>query len=132
MKYKVLEEFVLNGITQKADSIIDLDYQRANLKSIQKNIEKVDEKAALADKSVLGSIVPGKELTPEQKEKLAKENVEVSAEAQRLAAEHRAIDQIEGKNEPPVKIIADLLKEKLVNEEFEKKEIVAPIEPKAE
>lgn len=129
MKYKILEEFILNGITQKVDSIVDLDYQRANLKSIQGKIEKIDEKAAIADKSVLGSIVPGKELTPEQKEKLAKENVEVSAETQRLAAEHRAADQIEGKNEPPVKVIADLLKEKLVNEEFEKKEIV---EPKAE
>jgi len=121
MKYKVLEEFVLNGITQKLDSIIDLDYKMANLKSIQGKIEKVDEKVASADKSVLGSIVPGKPLTEEQKKKLAEENAAVSTEAHKLAAMHHAEDLKTGKGEPVIGAIASALKEKLVNEEFEKK-----------
>ena len=123
-KYKVLEEFNLNGIIQKKDSIIDLDFQKANLKSIQEKIEKAPDNPV--DKSVLGNVVPGVPLTPEQKEKLAKENADESAEAQRLAGEHRARDQAEGKGEPAVKIVADALKEKLENNEFEKKEDLPP------
>src|SRR3990167_5087926 len=41
MKFKVIKEFVLNGIIQKANTVIELDYAKANLKSIQENIEKV-------------------------------------------------------------------------------------------
>ena len=40
-KYKVLKEFVLNGILKKANTIIELDYQQGHLKSIQENIELV-------------------------------------------------------------------------------------------
>jgi len=121
-KYKVLEEFVLNGIVQKLDSIIELDNMKASLKSIQKNIEKVaDNVQTSVGGSVLGSIKEGEQLTPEQKEKLAKENLAETVEAQRLAAERRTQDQQEGKNEPPVKVIADILKGKLEREEFETK-----------
>ena len=63
-----------------------------------------------------------KQLTPEQKEKLAKENLVESIEAQRLAAEHQARDRAEGKGEPAVLTVANLLKRKLENEEFTKKE----------
>lgn len=125
MKYKILKEFVLNGIVQKVDSIIELDYQKANLKSIQGNIEKViiDNQQK---ESVLNEIIPGKPLTPEQKEKLAKENITETVNAQNLAAEHRARDIAEGKGEPSVKVIADALKDKLANEEFQNKENPAP------
>ena len=125
MKYKILKEFVLNGIVQKVDSIIELDYQKANLKSIQGNIEKViiDNQQK---ESVLNEIIQGKTLTPEQKEKLAKENITETVNAQNLAAEHRARDIAEGKGEPSVKVIADALKDKLANEEFQNKENPAP------
>lgn len=126
-KYKVLKEFNLNGIIQKENDIIELDFRLANLKSIQGNIEKVPDNAVPKDTSVLGNLTPGVPLTPEQKEKLAKENIAATAEAQRLAAEQRARDFAEGKGEPTVKVVADALKEKLVNEEFEKKENVQPI-----
>ena len=120
-KYKVLEDFNLNGIIQKAESLIDLDFRLANLKSIQKMIEKVPDSAAPKDTSALGGVTPGVPLTPEQKEKLAKENIAETTEAQRLAAEHRARDLVEGKGEPVVNAVAEALKEKLTNEEFEKK-----------
>src|SRR3990167_451961 len=125
-KYKVLESFVLNGIEQQKDAIIELDYQKANLKSIQKNIEKIPDNALPKDTSALGGVVPGVPLTPEQKEKLAKENLETTTEAHRLAAEQRGRDQAEGKGEPAVKVVADLLKEKLEKEEFESKGNPAP------
>ncbi len=125
-KYKVLKEFNLNGIIQKEDSIIELDFRLANLKSIQGNIEKVPDNATPKDSSVLGNLTPGVPLTPEQKEKLAKENITETAEAQRLAAEHRSRDLAEGKGEPTIKVVADALKEKLEKEEFESKGTPTP------
>lgn len=120
-KFKVLTEFVLNGITQKAESIIELDNKMASLKSIQANIEKVPDNTPIPGKegSVLGSIVPGQPLTPETKEKLAKENIEQSNEAIRLAGEKTKADMDAGLGQPPVQVIADALKSKLENEEFQ-------------
>lgn len=43
MKYKVIEDFVMNGVLYKKDSVIELDYKYASLKSIQKNIVKVEQ-----------------------------------------------------------------------------------------
>jgi len=125
-KYKVLKDFNLNGIIQTKDAIIDLDFRLANLKSIQGNIEKVPDNSALKDSSVLSNLTPGVPLTPEQKEKLAKENATVTAEAHRLATEQRARDQAEGKGEPTVKVVADLLKDKLENEDFQSKGNLPP------
>jgi len=68
----------------------------------------------------LKDITPGQQLTPEQKEKLAKENASISDEAHRLAAEHRARDIAEGKGEPAVAAVANLIKKQLENEEFKK------------
>lgn len=65
-------------------------------------------------------IKPGEQITPEQRAALAKENVELSTEAHRLAAEHRALDVQEGRGEPAVTAVAGLLKKKLEGEEFEK------------
>lgn len=119
-KYKVLEEELnINGIIHKKDTIIDLDFQKANLKSIQGKIEKVPDNAVPKDNSVLGAVVPGVPLTPEQKEKLAKENAEMSAEAHRMAADARAQDIAEGREKPTVAAVANALKEKLQKEEFE-------------
>ena len=84
-KYKVKEEFNLNGIIRKVDDIIELDFRLANLKSVQGKIEKIPDNVVLKDTSVLGNVVPGTPLTPEQKEKLAKENLAESVEAQRLS-----------------------------------------------
>lgn len=39
-KYKVIKEFVMNGITHKVDSIIELTHLQEQLKSIKENIEK--------------------------------------------------------------------------------------------
>ena len=103
----------------KKDSIVELDYQKANLKSIQKNIEKMPDNAVVPDGTALGGIIPGKELTPEQKEKLAKENLASTQEAERLAAEARERDIQQGKGEPVVNTIAESLKEKLENKEFQ-------------
>ena len=64
-------------------------------------------------------IKPGEQLTPEQKIALSKENVELSTDAHRLAAEHRARDVAEGRGEPAVTAVAGLLKKKLEGEEFE-------------
>ena len=127
-KYKVLNEFNLNGIIQKEGDIIDLDFRLANLKSIQGNIEKVPDNTVPKDNSVLGSVVPGVPLTEEQKKKLAEENIAETARAQELAAEQRAKDQAEGRAEPAVKVVADALKDKLVNEEFEQKSGALPEE----
>ena len=57
---------------------------------------------------------------------MAKENITETVNAQNLAAEHRARDIAEGKGEPSVKVIADALKDKLANEEFQNKENPAP------
>ena len=37
-KYKILKEFLLNGIIQKENSVVELNNQQAALKSIQKFI----------------------------------------------------------------------------------------------
>lgn len=66
----------------------------------------------------LNEIKPGQPLTEEQKEKLAKENAEITNDAHRLAAEHRAHDIAEGKGEPAVAAVAGLIKKQLENEEF--------------
>jgi hypothetical protein len=119
MKYKVLSDFVLNGILQKAESVIELDHKMSSLKSIQANIEKMPIEAATPASTIPG-VVPGQLLTEEQKAKLAKDNQVETAEAHRLAADQRARDIAEGKGEPVVKTVADSLKEKLVNEDFNK------------
>lgn len=72
--------------------------------------------------NLLNNLKPGEKLTPKQKEKLAKENLTASTDAQKLAAEHRAKDIQEGKGEPAVKAVADLIQKKLENEDFSKKE----------
>ena len=70
--------------------------------------------------SELNNLKPGEMLTQEQREKLAKENLAETVEAQRLASEHRSRDIAEGKGEPAVTAVAGLLKKKLENEEFQK------------
>lgn len=69
----------------------------------------------------LNEVKPGVEMSVEDKEALAKSNVEASAEAQRLAAEHRARDFANGGNEKPLMpSVADSIKAKLEREEFNK------------
>lgn len=69
------------------------------------------------------NVTPGKQLSPEEKEKLAKENADSSAEAQRLAAEHRSRDmQQSGQDKPVAQSVADSIKGKLEREEFSKPE----------
>ena len=126
-KYKVIKEFVLNGIVQKENEIIELSYVQENLKSIKENIEKVtveNTPSVSSDSSTLGSLKPGQEITPEQKEKLAKENAAESANAYAMAAEQRTVDIAEGRGEPAVATVANLLKDKLENNEFNKPETV--------
>lgn len=79
----------------------------------------------------INELKPGEKLTPEQKEKLAKDNADASADAQRLAAEHRARDQAEGKGEPAVKVVADILKDKLMRGDFQKKDDTKTNQPPA-
>jgi len=76
--------------------------------------------------SELTNLKPGEQLTQEQKAKLAKENIASSTEAQRLAAEHQARDRAEGKGEPAVQTVANLLKGKLERGEFESKGTPVP------
>ena len=95
-----------------------LDFVHANLKSIQGKIEQTTVTVAPKGEEVLASIVPGQALTEEQKKKLADENARVSADAHAMAADQRARDIAEGKNMPAVGAVADMLKEKLTNEEF--------------
>lgn len=66
----------------------------------------------------INNLTPGQPLTPEQREKLAKSNIEATTEAQRLAAEHIERDRQEGKGEPAVKAVADMLKDKLLKEDI--------------
>lgn len=117
-KYEILEYFVMNGIPQKVGDIVELDYVRANLKSIQGKIKPTTVTVAPKGEEVLSTIIPGKELTVEQRMKLAKENAEASTQAQQMAAEQRARDIAEGKGMPAVAEVANMLKEKLANEEF--------------
>lgn len=123
-KYKVLKEFVLNGVTKKVDEVINLSQREEQLKSIKENIEKVpeDTKATSQDGSALGSVKPGTPLTEEQKKKLAEENARISVEANKQASEQLAQDIVEGRGEPVVKGVAEALKDKLVNEEFQHKQ----------
>ena len=127
MKYKIVNEFVLNGIQQKAGNIVNLDAKIAGLKSIQANIEKVPETTPLTgaavNESVMASIKPGEQLTAEQKEKLSKENAAATAEAFRMADEANSREVAEGRAKPAVNQVADLLKAKLEAEEFVKKEV---------
>lgn len=58
----------------------------------------------------INDIRPGQVMTPEQREKLAKANEEASAEAQRLAADHRGRDERE---RPVSQVVADSIKDKL-------------------
>lgn len=118
-KYEVTEEFVLNGKTMKVGEVHELEYTIANLKSIQGKIKQATIVVAPKGQEVLASIVPGKELTEEQKEKLRKENAQATADAHAMAADQRARDLAEGKGEPVVNAVADALKEKLLNEEFQ-------------
>lgn len=120
-KYKVLKEFVLNGKQLNVGDIVDLDYVKANLKSIQGNIEKAPESMATTDGSVIGSLKPGVQLTEEQKKKLATENAAESAQAHQMAAEQRGRDVAEGKADAPVKVVAEALKEKLELGQFSSK-----------
>ena len=63
---------------------------------------------------VPNSIQPGVQLSEKDREALAKENLEISNEAQRLASEHRARDMAEKGNEKPVLVeVADSVLEKL-------------------
>ena len=73
----------------------------------------------MADK--INEIVPGRQLSEEEKSALMKSNIEASSEAQRLAAEHRARDMAEKGNEKPLaQSVADSIKDKLVREDFQK------------
>lgn len=118
-KYEVLEEFVLSGKTMKVGEVHELDYTIANLKSIQGKIKQTTVVVAPKGQEVLASIVPGQPLTEEQKEKLRKENAQATADAHAMAADQRARDLAEGRGEPVVAAVADALKEKLLNEEFQ-------------
>lgn len=71
--------------------------------------------------SELENIKPGQPMTEEQKVKLAKENESSTAEAQRLAEEHRQRDVAEGRGEPAVSAVASIIRNKLENDQFEKK-----------
>jgi hypothetical protein len=108
----------MNGNTMKVGDVVELDYTMANLKSIQSKIKLTTVVVAPKGEEVLASIVPGKLLTEEQREKLRVENAAASADAQALAADQRARDLAEGKGEPVVNTIAEVLKDKLTNEEF--------------
>src|SRR3990167_2397918 len=136
-KYKVLKELVLNGSTLKADSIVELRGVHEKLKSIKDNVEKVPNETPLtvgtaAEVSVLGGIVPGTPLTPEQKEKLAAENAAETKLANQLAAEHIARDVAErGHDKPVATAVADSVLAKLQTNDFKKSE-GALAEPPAE
>ena len=112
-KYKILEDFVMNGVPQVKDTIVEISSFHASLNSIKGKIEKAPE--VKGDSSVLSAVIPGVPLTPEQKEKLAKENVAISAQAHQQAAEQNARDVQEGKATPPVTAIAETIKEQLEN-----------------
>lgn len=123
-KYKILKDFVLNGVPLKEGTIVDLTSRQMQLKSIQENIEKVPESTPIPGQegSALSSVKPGTPLTEEQKKKLAEENARISAEANKQASDQLARDRAEGKGEPVVKNVAESLQNKLQNEEFQKKE----------
>ena len=70
----------------------------------------------------INNLTPGVPMDEEQRKALADANLKESAEAQRLAAEHRARDIAEGKGEPAVTAVAGILKKKLEKEEFQPNE----------
>jgi len=122
-KYKILKDFVLNGVHLNEGSVVELSNTHANLKSIKDNIEKAPEDMPLTGAAAsLGGIKPGVPLTEEQKKKLAEENAKLSAEANKQASEQMTRDRIEGRGEPVVKNVAESLKDKLQHEEFRTKE----------
>ena len=63
-KYKVLKDFVLNGINQKAESVILLDHKMESLKSIQAFIKKVPDSTPLGIPAASGGVVPSSIPTP--------------------------------------------------------------------
>lgn len=87
-KYKVTEDFVLNGVLQKKDSIIDLDYTRANLKSIAGKIVKFDPNAT--------EVTPAPQNKPEapKVEEKAPETPVASTPEAAKAAEDAAKDSV--------------------------------------
>lgn len=67
----------------------------------------------------INDITPGVALTDADKAELAKSNAEISAEAHRLAAEHRARDmQNEGNPNTVAHDVASSIRSKLQREEF--------------
>ena len=122
-KYKILKDFILNGVQMKEGTIVDISNQHRKLKSIQANIEKVPESTLIPGQSgsALDSVKPGTPLTEEQKKKLAEENAKISAETNKQASEQLAKDRAEGHGEPVVKAVAESLQNKLAGEEFQKK-----------
>lgn len=113
----------MNGVVRKVDDFITLDHNQEKMQSIKANLRKLEPgestAATPAGSSVLASIVPGQQITDEQKEKLAKENLAATVEAQALAADQRTRDIAEGRGEPAVNTIADAIKSKLERDEFE-------------
>lgn len=71
----------------------------------------------------LNNVVPGTQLTDEQRKQLAADNAKASAEAMRLAADHRARD-MEGGGNPATLAndVASSIQKKLENEEYSKPE----------
>lgn len=70
----------------------------------------------------INSIKPGEQMTPEQKAKLAADNLTASNEAMRLASVRRQQDIEQGREQPLANTLAQSIKEKLEREEFQKKE----------
>lgn len=115
-KYKILKEFVMNGVTYKVDDIVNLSKTQESLNSIKANIEKVADNTPLtgAVVSALSGIVPGQLLTPEQKKALAEENIRETEMAHKLAAEARAAQFAATGNEVPLaQAVASSVKDKL-------------------
>lgn len=61
----------------------------------------------------LNNVVPGQQMTPEQKAALAKSNMEESATAHKMAADQRARDLAEGREAPLLPTIAESILDKL-------------------
>lgn len=60
----------------------------------------------------------GQTLTEPQRAALAKDNIKVSEDAHRLAADHRARDIDAGLATPPVQSLAESIKKKLLDNDF--------------
>lgn len=70
---------------------------------------------------IINNLQPGQPLSDKQKAELAAANLKETNEAHRLAAEQRSRDIAEGRGEPAVSTVANLLKGKLERGEFETK-----------